>query len=237
MRRVHAPEHLDQVGWDEAELTESLRLVAGASRALGGSRVLRRSLADLNRPVSLLDVGTGGGDLLSTMPRSIAEQSLRVGVDHHPEIARIAHRRSCGRPDISIIRADALALPFVDNGFDVVVSSLVLHHLRDADAVQALSEMGRVAKLLLLVLDLERSRIAWWGARALASTVWRRNRLTRVDGPLSVRRAYRRGELEALACRAGLDAPSVKRRFPFGLVLQAGPAEKSDGGRRPASAS
>jgi hypothetical protein len=56
------------------------------------------------------------------------------------------------------------------------------------------------------------------GARLLAATWWRRNRLTRHDGPLSVLRSFTRAELQQLAVRAGL-GNRVERRFFQRIVL------------------
>jgi hypothetical protein len=79
----------------------------------------------------------------------------------------------------------------------------VLHHLGPADAVTMLREMGRVATRAILVNDLLRSRLGLAGAWLL-SRVATRNPLSRHDAPLSVRRAYTKEEMQALAEQAGL---------------------------------
>src|SRR5262249_33437237 len=119
--------------------------------------------------------------------------------------------------------ADALRLPFADRTFDAAYTVLTLHHFEDPSAVALLREMARVVRRLVVVNDLERSRAAWLGARALAATVWRRNRITRNDGPLSVRRAFAPPALRGLARQAGLRRPRVARRVAFRLVLEAEP--------------
>lgn len=226
-RLEHAHEYLDEASHDVAVLEESLDDVAAVNRWLGGTRALLRHLPELlpvRRPARLLDAGTGSGDL----PRAIVrwarhhDRELRItATDLHPQILEIARRRSKGYPEITFERADVLALPYADGAFDVALLSLTLHHLEGADAVTALRELGRVARCGILVGELERNWPAYLGARILAATVWRRNRLTRHDGPISVLRAFTPEELLGLARQAGLGEARVYRHPIFRLVLTA----------------
>ncbi len=120
----------------------------------------------------------------------------------------MARRRG---PELTLVRGDMGSLPFGDRTFDIVLATLVLHHLPDDAQADALSEMARVARRAVLVAELERRSLHWFGARLLAATIWRRNPLTRHDGPVSVRRGYTAPELEAIAARAGLRGRA--RRF------------------------
>jgi hypothetical protein len=101
--------------------------------------------------------------------------------------------------------ADARCLPFGDLSFDVVMCSLALHHQVPDDALAMLREMRRVARRGVVVNDIVRCWRGYWGAWLLSRTL-SRNPLTRHDGPLSVRRAYTRPEMLALAAEAGLGA-------------------------------
>jgi SAM-dependent methyltransferase len=98
---------------------------------------------------------------------------------------------------------DGRSLPWPDRSFDVVHASLLVHHLEPPEAIAFLVEAARLARRGVVVNDLVRARHHWIGARVLlaAST---RNRYTRYDGPLSVRRAYTRVELRALLAAGGL---------------------------------
>ena len=103
--------------------------------------------------------------------------------------------------------ADGRTLPYPDRSFDVAHTSLVLHHLAPDAAVALLREMGRVARLGVVVNDLDRSRLGWIGAWLLGHLLTA-NRYSRIDGPLSVRRAYRAEEMAA--------TPRRGRPRPFG---------------------
>ena len=67
--------------------------------------------------------------------------------------------RAC--PDILRVCADATALPFRDEGVDVITASLVLHHLSPDAAVASLEAMRAAARLGVVVNDLLRTRLAW----------------------------------------------------------------------------
>lgn len=227
-RLSHAHELLDEPSHDRAELEESLDDVAAVNRWLGGTRALLHHLGPLlapDRTTALLDAGTGSADL----PRAIVRWARRhrrtvriTATDLHPQTLEIARRRSRGFPEISFALADVRALPYPDGAFDVALLSLTLHHLDSDDIVSALRELARTARRAVLVGELERSRAAYLGARLLAATVWRGNRLTRHDGPISVLRAFTPEELVDFAQRAGLHEPRVHRHPLFRLVLVAG---------------
>jgi SAM-dependent methyltransferase len=224
-RLEHAPELLDEPLHERAELEQSLDQVAEVNRVLGGRRAVLRALEAVvpaADSVSILDVGTGSADI----PLAIAAWADARGTpvritaaDVHPQMREIARSRTRDRPTITVADADALALPFDADAFDIVLLSLTLHHFDGADQVQVLREAGRVARRAVIVNELERCRANWLGARLLAATRWRGNRITRHDGPLSVLRAFTRAELADAAAAAGLRVSSLRRRFFYRLVL------------------
>jgi ubiquinone/menaquinone biosynthesis C-methylase UbiE len=105
-------------------------------------------------------------------------------------------------PGLELHVGDGLALPYPDRSFDVVHASMVLHHLTVDEALRLIREMARVARLGVVVNDLERSRLGWIGAWLMAHLLTG-NRYTRHDAPLSVRRSYRAVEMAALLRDAG----------------------------------
>jgi len=107
------------------------------------------------------------------------------------------------------VRGDALRLPFRDGSFDYVTTSLFLHHLSDAELVQALREFDRVARRGLVMNDLlRRTRLYLW---TKVFTLFA-NEYVRHDGPLSVRKAFTLDELRRLAA----PLPYLKTRVCFG---------------------
>lgn len=223
-RRSLRPEILDGPEPDAAELAHSLEHVAQVNRRLGGARALRRHLAPLlgrGATTRVLDIGTGNGETLQELGRWARRRGAEwsaVAVESSARAAALA--RSGG---VRAVRADALRLPFPSDAFDVALCTLTLHHFGDEEAVLLLREMARVTSTAVLVNDLERTPPNYWGARLLAATAWRGNRITRHDGPLSVLRSFTAPELASLGRRAGLRDVRVRRHFPWRIVLEGNP--------------
>ncbi len=216
---------------DAGELRESLQHVAAVNRWLGGERALRRHLTryrSTGQTLRLLDVGTGNGVSLMRLVawgRRGASAWRGVGVDIRTATLGVARYEGQKRDasDVSLVAANALALPFPERLFDVTLCTLTLHHFDDLGAAALVREMARVTRELVLVNDLQRGAPAYISARIFAATWWRGNRLTRNDGPLSVLRSFSAPELLDIGERAGLEAPRVHKHFPFRLVLTGRP--------------
>jgi 2-polyprenyl-3-methyl-5-hydroxy-6-metoxy-1,4-benzoquinol methylase len=226
-RLEHAPELLDEAVHDAAELEQSLDHVAEVNRWLGGSRAVWHALQPLlaHAPTTrILDLGTGSADIPVDLCRRAARARVPLNVtatDIHPQMLDIALRRTARLPQVRVQHADALALPFADDSFDIALLSLTLHHFEGDELPRVLREAARVASRAIVVNELERCRANWWGARLLAATRWRGNRLTRHDGPRSVLRAFTMPELRELAAAADLRVQRLERRFFYRLVMVA----------------
>jgi len=209
-----APELLDGP-LDQATLAGNLRDLARVNRFMGGAALswnaLERYLCpseDPGRPVRLLDVGAGAADIPIEIARRAATCDRPVEIvatDVRPEIVHLARQRVTETDvnGVSVTLAESGPFDADDSSFDVVHSSMVLHHLEPPAAVRMLAEMGRVASRAVVVNDLDRGQHWWLGARLL-SMLTTGNAYTRHDGPLSVRRAYRPNEVRQLAGAAGL---------------------------------
>jgi hypothetical protein len=227
-RRRRGIEYLDDPACDPDVRATSIGDVARANRFLGGTRAavaeLEGALRDVggrNGHVTLLDVGTGLGDI----PANVREVATRtnvslttIGLDAVPSLA-VASRR---RVDYAVC-GDALSLPVADRGVDVVLCSQLLHHFEYADALRLLRELDRVARVRVVVSDLRRSAAAAAGLW-LASFPMRFHRVSRHDGVVSVLRGFTVGELAELVREAVGARPTVKRHFGWRVTASWTPA-------------
>ena len=211
-RLTDADELLDGPLDDPEALAGNLRDLRRFNRMFGGVELSRRAIAALvgdTEDVTLLDVGTGGGDI----PIALIADARRHGrwlkitaVDARPEVltaARIARPLVAVVPGLTMTLGDGRSLTYPDRTFDVVHASMLVHHLSRTDAVGLFQEMSRVARRGIVVNDLARGVRPWVGAW-LASHLLTTNRYTRYDAPLSVRRAYSPDEVRAMLAEAGL---------------------------------
>jgi ubiquinone/menaquinone biosynthesis C-methylase UbiE len=191
------------------------------------ARVAARTPPD--RPLVVVDVGGGRGDLAARVVRWARRAGRRVRVvviDADGASLRLGAsappgaRPRAGAPaaDILRVQADAAALPIREASADIVTSSLMLHHLGPDAVAASLGEMAAAARGAVVVNDLLRTRWAW-GLVWLATRFFARHRFSRHDGPLSVRRAYAPDELRALAGKAGLASLIIVRHRLWARLL------------------
>ena len=211
-------ELLDDHTADSRIVEESLGNITRANRWLGGLAAVRHGLARLLKgrsgQVTLLDVGTGAGDIPGMARAWCETRGIRLtafGLERHPVAARMAHE---GGLQTSI--GCGGSLPLRDASVDVVVLSQVAHHLDADSCVAVFRECNRVARVGVIVADLRRSVAAqagfWFASRALGF-----DRVTRTDGVTSLRRGFTPRTLRGLLRRAGVDA-RVERRPVARLV-------------------
>jgi ubiquinone/menaquinone biosynthesis C-methylase UbiE len=115
------------------------RLVRGAYRGLAADLAQTAP-----RSAAVLDVGTGPGVLLMELGRRRPDLAL-TGVDLSADMIATAERNLQGLGYRAAVRtADVTDLPFPDGSFDLIVSSLSLHHWDDVPA--AAGELARVLR-------------------------------------------------------------------------------------------
>lgn len=199
---------------DPALQRRSHRDIALSNRLFGGRRAVEAELADLlyssGTSWSLLDVGTGTGDVPSHLARVAARHGVSlttVGLDDRAELVR---------GSVSVCGC-ASSLPFGDGTFDVVIASQLLHHFERDAALQVLREMHRVARRRVIVSDLRRSWVAA-GGLWLVSFPLGFHPVSRHDGVVSVLRGFESPELAALVRDAVGTAPLVRQRAGWRLT-------------------
>jgi ubiquinone/menaquinone biosynthesis C-methylase UbiE len=215
--RRSSHEILDDPHVDDAVRTRSLADVARANRLLGGWRAVRAELATVldsmqAKNVSLLDVGTGIGDIPSLAVDVWRARGVAIttfGVDLSPCLLRKARQGG-----LIPICADALALPLASKSVDIAICSQTLHHFESGDAIAVLRELDRVARERVIVSDIRRSWLAAAGIW-LASYPLRFHPVSRHDGTLSVLRGFTPGELAQLVKNATKQTPMARRRLGF----------------------
>ncbi len=196
-----------------------LNIVSGACRRLWREIVAHTGVQPGGH-LRILDVASGGGDIaqgLWALARRRSVELRILGLDISPTAcAQASQRCKPAGTSITFQRTDvtSTALP---KGFDVVTSSLFLHHLCWEQAVTLLSEMDAAGKLLI-VSDLRRSAAGYAVAHA-ACRVFTRSRIVRYDGPQSVANAFTHSEMVDLCREAGLSGATVRRAWPWRLLL------------------
>ena len=208
------------------EFRGCLRSLEQINRWLLGYRPTLAWLARLPRglrdPVHIVDVGSGGGDLLRQIAKWARRRDIAVqltGIDMNPHAARAAAEFTPKEYGIAWATGDALTYQ-PEKPVDIVVSSLTAHHLEDEEVVTLLRWMERTAQRGWFLNDLERSErsaklIGWMAGLA----GW--HRFVRHDGPASFRRAFRKEDWIQLLTSAEIprEAVTIERWRPGRLCV------------------
>lgn len=173
-------------------------------------------------PLRIVDVGCGGGDMLRRVARWSNARGVSVeltGIDMNPHAIRAAREFTPDALAIEYLCGDAYGYE-PPGGIDVVISSLMTHHLGDEGIVCFLRWMERSARRGWFINDLRRSRVSHQLFRALAVTM-RWHRFVQHDGPVSIRRSFRKDDWLRLCTQASVGRAAILRQFPFRLCVGA----------------
>ena len=202
-----------------AELRSDLRNLRQLNRHFGSYALTTYFLRRWIKPgthLRVLDLATGSGDI----PRLVIDYARKVGatvtveaVDQQNSTVEIARDLSADYPEIEFKQGDALHFG-EDGQYDIVLSSLALHHFDEADAVRVLERCQRLSKRFVLVSDLRRGLLASVGVYLLTALIYREP-MTRTDARLSAARSFSFREFGSLAERAGWKNFG-HRKFRFG---------------------
>ena len=217
---------LDQPGISEAARYAAL---AGLARLNSLSFVSIRLWAEISawakersiKSIRVLDVACGGGDVLRGLATHAISQNYEfygMGMDLSPETVKFAKDKSKKFGE-RIDFCEGNALDQIPNGFQIVISTLFLHHLSEANVIQLLKATSSATAGLLLAHDLVRSTTGYLLTIA-ATRLFSREKIVHFDGLRSVEGAFSRAELAELALQAGLQDFTLKSTWPCRMLLR-----------------
>jgi SAM-dependent methyltransferase len=198
------------------DLSRVNRLTMAARPTLG---FLER-VARWGEPLRILDIGYGAGDMLRTVARWSAKRGIRTeltGIDLNPNSMAVARAATPVEMGINFITGDYADLRHRE--WDVILSSLVAHHMTRCELIHFLQFMDEAAQRGWLINDLLRHRLAHLGYPLLARMM-RWHRIVREDGTLSIARSFRPQEWPPILDEAGITDARVFRAFPFRLCVE-----------------
>jgi len=215
MQRVVRPELLDTDDGSPVEVAESLADLRWVNRWFGGvattcSMIELVSRQTSKQRLSFLEVAAGTGDT----PAATREHMHRQGI--HLDVTLLDRAKTHLNHGNRSVVADALALPFADNSFDLISCGLFAHHLAPEEIVQFVSEGLRICRIAVLINDLVRDPLHL--ALAYAGRAFYRSRLSKHDGPVSVRRSYTLSEMRELLGRTPAAKVEVTPHYMYRMA-------------------
>ena len=228
-RELTAAELMDDPACDLEALRRTYGLFRPINRLAAGWRhVYTRQLRPLlspARPTTMLDIGSGGGDVPRALAGWAAKDGLLLELTAVDPDAR-AHAFASAlapAPRLEFRRATSADLVAAGERFDIVTSNHLLHHLDGGALASLLADSEQLARRLAVHNDIARSALAYSAYRAATVPLGRRS-FAHYDGSLSIRRSYRAAELRSAVHESGADSRwRVETTVPFRVLLRWSP--------------
>jgi ubiquinone/menaquinone biosynthesis C-methylase UbiE len=214
MERRPTRELLDTDSGTPKEVADALLDLRWFNRWFGGVETSRALVWEVARETrrnsfSVLEVASGGGFVPQVLREELKSSGISLNFTLMDRVVSHLPRQGT-TPKLA---GDAFRLPFRDSSFDLVSSSLFVHHLVPHEALAFAKEALRVCHVAVLVNDLIRDPIHL--ALAVAGTPLYRSRITRNDAPASVRQAYTVEEMQGFFESAGARTVQMRTQFLY----------------------
>lgn len=219
--RTDAVEIMDDFSINGKILHDTLDTLANINKWLGGNKVTLNGLKKViknhpqKEPLTIIDLGCGGGDIL----RKVADYGKKegyifnlIGIDANKEAMIYARQLSKNYPEISFIACDIFSDEFESLQYDVVLTTLFLHHFKANQIINILSTVKKKAKLGIVVNDLHRNPLAYYLFKLVCLTI--KNKMIIEDGLTSILRGFKRKELETFSKELQV-TPQIKWKWAF----------------------
>lgn len=201
------------------EYRQCLKMLFRINQLLGIFSDTKKTLNRFPENSSLLDIGCGGGLFLLHLSKYFPDMTL-TGIDISPIAIETAQQellqweKNSSSKNVSFKIQPQLKLELAENSIDIILSTLVCHHITDKDLIEFLLSTLKITRKAVIIHDLHRHPIAHWIYRWISPLLFR-NRLITHDGLISIRRGFTKAELLSLLKNAGINSYSIKWCFPF----------------------
>lgn len=223
LHRSYNKELLDNDNIPFAAIQRNMQELNFINTWLGGHAISISAFKQLignKKNVRICEIGCGGGDNLLAIKKWANQKGIAVemiGVDIKKECIDFAKGRKGFEDSTVFIHCDYKLVVF-DKRPDFIFSSLFCHHFTDLELIQQFAWMKQNCTLGFFVNDLQRNAIAYYAIKLL-TTLFSSSYLVKNDAPLSVKRGFRKIELETLLSKAGLKHVSVSWKWAFRYLI------------------
>jgi 2-polyprenyl-3-methyl-5-hydroxy-6-metoxy-1,4-benzoquinol methylase len=221
--RTDKSEIMDDFNLEGENLRDALDKIAKINQLLGGNSLTLLGVKSLlknassDTEITIVDVGCGNGDMLRILADYGLKNNLKfklIGIDANNFTVNHAISLSKKYSNISYRREDIFDKAFAELEYDIVLSTLVLHHFKEDEIIKTLRLFYTNAKLGIVINDLQRSLIAYRLFQALCF-VFRLNPLSREDGLISILRGFKKEDLIRFSEKLNFKKYTIEWRWAF----------------------
>ncbi len=215
-------EIMDDLSMEGDMLRNTLDQLVLINKRLGGNKATINGLHTLLKAapkkdsISIVDLGCGSGDIL----RAVAEYGRKnnftfklTGIDANEYTVNYAQKLSVNYPEISYIQMDVQSIEFSDISFDIVITTLFLHHFTDQEIKRLLIPIVNKVRMGVVINDLHRSTVAYFLFKVMSLFI--KNPMVKKDGAISVLRGFKKKELINISKKLNNTVSSINWRWAF----------------------
>ncbi|PUZ24381.1 Methyltransferase domain-containing protein [Chitinophaga costaii] len=225
--RSYEKELLDHPDIPFADIQRNMQELNQVNTLLGGHAVSRRGLATLldqaappTSPVTIAEIGCGGGDNLFALQQWLHGRNIPfelTGIDLKPECITYAHTQYGQVMKATWICSDYRQVQW-ETPPDIIFSSLFCHHFTDAEMVAQLQWLQQHSRRGFFINDLHRHWLAYHSIRLL-TRLFSKSYLVKNDAPLSVKRGFSRADWQRLLGQAGITGYRIRWQWAFRYLI------------------
>ena len=219
-QRSEEVEIMDDLETSGPVIDQTLKELNTINQRLGGNSIsisALKKIAKTKKSFLLADLGCGGGDIVKTMAkwcRRKGKKARFIGIDANPHIIEYAQRNTKNFSEITYQSVNIFSEEFKAQAFDVIHCCLFLHHFSKDQLVQLLAHFRHKSSLGVIINDLHRHPLAYWGIRLL-TRLFSKSEMVRNDAAISVARGFKRRELEEILELAGISNYHLSWKWAF----------------------
>ena len=207
------------------ELDVINKVLGGDHATISGIRKILRKSDNNSKVLRIADMGCGGGDMLKKIAKWANGQGISVkltGIDANPAIIEYAKENTNEYDNIEYVVVNVFEAPFQKDHFDIIISTLFLHHFNDEDSSKLILQWMQAATLGIVINDIHRHPFAYHSIKLLTRFL-SKSYMVRNDAPVSVLRAFKRSDLIGILQTSGFHDFSLnwKWAFRWRLVIRA----------------
>jgi 2-polyprenyl-3-methyl-5-hydroxy-6-metoxy-1,4-benzoquinol methylase len=230
--RSAEPEKLDNLSLNGDPLHKALKSLEWINKWFGNHRSIVRSIQSIcnkeKKPLTIIDLGCGGGDLLSAVARSLQKNKIKfslTGIDGNDNTLQYAQKKCAGFKMIKFIQADILQDDFSTEPCDVLISSHFIYHFTEDGLIHFFSNNLPGITTAVVFSELERSRFAMILFK-LSSFLLPISKLAKQDGLHAIKRSFTKKEWVTILKKANITSYRLRRVPLFRIQLVIFPGKK-----------
>lgn len=202
-KRSRQPEIMDDLDMQGEELEKTLLDLDKVNRWLGGNKITLEGVEKLlhhskiNGPVKIIDVGCGNGSILKEVAQWGRNKGYKfelLGIDANEHAMEIARKNLSGFPKVSFHAINVFSETFKTLEADIILCTLTLHHFSDSEIKELMKTFSEIAKIGVVINDLQRSKTAYYLFKAFCAAFDIRE-INRKDGLTSILRSFKKQDL------------------------------------------